>query len=268
MKKLIMIGVYGLLILGGAAGGTWFLRQRDLDAQAAKDAEDVEVSSLDRVVDVTQPLPPEESKDLPVAVRPGEMSVEEIVRYGLGLKAREAAIREREDALRRTETQHRLVLADIEGEQKEVEGLLAQARDQRKASEALLTQANQQKMESQKLLDEAEMKKVESEKMMKQMETRAKDNEKAGASAAMDNKQVDREANIKNKVELVQGMAPETASAVLREWSNNGKMDEAVEVLSKLEARKASSILDAMNDEKLVSELLAKFDDMKRTIRK
>ena len=124
MKKMMMIGIYGLVILGASAGGTWFLRQKDIEAQQAE-ADKVEpmpdsIADLAAPVDVTKPLEdpkdaPKE-KELPVAVRPEEMSVEEIVRYGLGLRKREAAIHEREEALRRTETQHRLVLADIDGD--------------------------------------------------------------------------------------------------------------------------------------------------------
>ncbi|MCA9049084.1 MAG: hypothetical protein KDA89_10180, partial [Planctomycetaceae bacterium] len=139
MKKMIILGVYGLAILGVSAGGTWYLRSQEAARKLADETKPEEltpsVGDLSAPVDVTTPPLPEREQELPVAVRPGEMSVEEIVRYGLGLKTREAAIRQREEALQQTESRHRLVLADISGEQQEIEGLVAQARDQRLATE-------------------------------------------------------------------------------------------------------------------------------------
>lgn len=266
MKKMVMIGIYGLLILGASAGGTWFLRQRDLATQMAEqnqsETSDTPVSDLSAHVDVTQPLPPQqEEEELPVAVRPGEMSVEEIVRYGLGLKAREAAIRQREEALRRTETQHRLVLADIDGEQKEIEGLLTQARDQRVASEQILGKAQMQRVEAEKVLKELEDKKQKMEL------ERQKTSGKQGTTAKVGETEVNRDANIKELVSVIAGVSPEVASGIIRDFSNDGKMDLAVEILAKLEERLAAKILDAMNDPELVKEIAGKFLDLKRPVK-
>jgi len=264
MKKLLMIGIYGLLILGLSAGGTLYLRQQEAAKEtAAKQTPDAlpeSAADLTAEVDVTQPLPPSNDVELPVAVRPGEMSVEEIVKYGLGLKDREAAIRKREEALRRTETQHRMVLADITGEQREVEGLVAQARDQRMAAEQFAAQAQKERLKSAALLKE-----VEERKQKIEMER-----QKAGSKPSADpgsNMEVNREANVKEMVAVFEGMSPESASAVIKQYANGGKMEMAVEILAKMEERKASSILDAIKDEKLNSELLAKFLELKKPIR-
>ena len=264
MKKLLMIGIYGLLILGISAGGTLYLRQQEkAKEQAEKDTlEPLPESAADLTaeVDVTQPLPPPKDQELPVAVRPGEMSVEEIVKYGLGLKDREAAIRKREDALRRTETQHRMVLAEIEGEQREVLGLVAQAKEQRMASEQFLAEAQKERAKSANLLKDVEglKKKLEIER------------QKAGSKPSADpgsNMEVNRESNVKEMVAVVEGMSPENASGVIKNYANSGKMDMAVDILAKMEERKASGILDAIKDEKLNSELLAKFLELKKPIR-
>ncbi len=88
MKKMLMFGLYGLLILGASAGATWFLRSKDIAEQEAAsqptDPLTQSTAALAAPVDVTRPLPDATENVLPVAVRPGEMSVEEIVRYGLG----------------------------------------------------------------------------------------------------------------------------------------------------------------------------------------
>ncbi len=267
MKKLMMIGIYGLLILGVSAGGTWYLRQQDkAKEQVDKDTLDPlpeSASDLTAPVDVTQPLPPPKDQELPVAVRPGEMSVEEIVKYGLGLKDREAAIRKREESLRRTETQHRMVLADIAGEQREIEGLVAQAKDQRMAAEQFLAQSTKERARSESILKE-----VEERKQKMELER-----QKSGTKPSADpgsNMEVNRESNVKEMVAVVEGMDPDSASAMIKNFSNSGKMELAVEVLAKMEERKASAILSALTEnkeEKLSSELLEKFLELKKPIR-
>ena len=262
MKKMMMIGLYGLVILGASAAGTWYLRQRDLAAQAAEDAKpdplQESAAELKEPVNITQPLQEQKNRDLPVAVRPGKMSVEEIVRYGLGLKDREAAIRDREEALRRTETQHRLVLADIDGEQKEIDGMLAQARNQRVAAEQLLAKAQKERLASEQLLKDLEDRK---KKMEIEKERSAA---KSGGSTA--DSEVDREANLKELVSIVQGMSSENAARVLKNYVNDGNMEMAVQILAKLEERTASQIMDSLTqeDDKLGGELLAKVMDMKK----
>lgn len=259
MKKMLMIGIYGLLILGVSAGGTWYLRQQDLaEQQAAENETDPlpdSVGDLAEKVDVTNPLKPVEepkNREIPVAVRPEEMSVEEIVRYGLGLKQRESAIHEREEALRRTEAQHRLVLADISGEQQEIEGLLAQAKGQREAAQQLLQQAQQQKQASEQLLKDVEdqQKKLSTERE----KAAAKGTKLAGDTV------VDEAANVKKLVEMVAAMSPEGGAKAIRDMANDGNSEQAVSVLTSIEPRTASAIMESLqaSDEKLSQELVTK----------
>ncbi len=62
--------------------------------------------------------------------------------------------------------------------------------------------------------------------------------------------------------EWVEGMSPEKAAEYLRELSNDGKMETAIRVLSNLDGRKASKILDAMSDPKLVVQLTERFKEL------
>ncbi len=250
MKKMVGLLLYGLAIFGVAAGGAWMLKSRQVanaPEQVTSNAPDPDdVAALFPQPDpLLQPEVDPKDDMLPVAVRPEAMSVEEIVRYGLGLKNREASIGKREDALQRAEMQHRLVLADIEGEQKQIEGLLAQARDQKNAAEQLLQQAAD------------ERKRLEAERTQAEQ----KQDASTGPAAVRD---ADLQANIKAMTEIVQGMAPDSAGGILKEWANNGKTDRAVQVLFNLEERKAAAILDAVKDEQLVGELLEKFTELQR----
>jgi len=257
MKKMLMLGLYGTLILGISAGGTWFLRNNDIakieSANEPTDPLTQSTAALASPVDVTRPLSNEAENDLPVAVRPGEMSVEEIVRYGLGLKAREAVIRQREESLQRTEAQHRLVLADIDGEQQEIKGLVAQARDQRIASEQLLAQAQQERIKSE------DVRKQLDEQKQKQEVEREKAARTPASTGSADDTEVDLEANVKKLSAVVAGLSPEVSAGMMREFANDGKIDLAVKILAELEDRDASKILDAMDDGQLVNELVEKF---------
>lgn len=249
MKKMIGLGLYGLVLMGLSAGGAWLVRSKQIEdtAAALAQAKAEEEAINPKPVLMTDPLTdPTDSSDemLPVAVRPEAMTVEEIVQYGMGMKSREEAIRSREEALERAEFQQRLVLADIEGEQKEIEGLLVQARDQKSAAEELL-----KRLAAQKQAMDAERLKMEA------------------TNAAAPNPSTanpDAEANLKGITEVLQGMDPENSAKVLKEFANNGQMDTAVQMLSKLEQRNAASILDAMDDEKLVSEFLEEYYKLKR----
>ena len=66
--------------------------------------------------------------------------------------------------------------------------------------------------------------------------------------------------NLKELTEMFEGMSPEVAAGTIRELSANGETDMVVDVLVQLEQRKASAILDAIADEKLVSEFLVKIN--------
>ena len=248
MKKPLGLALYGLVIFGVSAGGAWMMKSKQAAELQSEQGSEEPVDEVDALFQKPDPLlvPEADPSDdmLPVAVRPQEMSVEEIVSYGLGLKNREEALRKREESLLRAESQHRLVLADIEGEQKEIEGLLAQAQDQRKAADELLQRISTQKAE----LDAAQ-------------QAAAQQSANGTSDAVVDE---DKQANMKDLTEVIQSMTPEGASDLMREFANNGEMDTAVQILANLEERKAASILDAMQDKTLVGEMVQKFTELKR----
>lgn len=66
--------------------------------------------------------------------------------------------------------------------------------------------------------------------------------------------------NLKELTEMFEGMSPEVAASTIKELSAKGETDMVVDVLVQLEQRKASAILDAIADEKLVSEFLVKIN--------
>ena len=195
------------------------------------------------------PTAPAESSDLPVAARPKPMSVEEIIRYGKGIKQRAEQLDKRESQLAEQESQLRLVLADVQGEQKEIDGLRTQIRDQIGTVETLLEQLDlKRSQQSEDLKRTAEQTKL--------LEGQQKD---------VDSLQRD---NIKRMSAWFQNMEPAKAATFLKELSNEGKTDMAVQLLSNFEEREASKILAELDDPSLMVELVESFKKLTRAEKK
>ena len=192
---------------------------------------------------------PVQSSDLPVAARPKPMSVEEIIRYGKGIKQRAEHLDKREAQLAEQESQHRLVLADVQGEQKEIDGLRTQIRDQIGTVESLLEQLNVKRS-----LQTEEQKRAEEQTKLRE-----------GQQKDVDSMQSD---NIKRMSAWFQNMEPAKAANYLKELSNDGKTDMAVQLLSNFEEREASKILAELDDPSLMVELIENFKKLKRTEKK
>lgn len=189
MKKLLGLGLYGLVLFGVSAGVGITLHSKtasheDATAEAlhgkrpassgasAKASGHVTGSKTGHLTGNHAPDPHQigtaataldrqqmpTDRPLPVAVRPTPMTVEEIVRYGLGLKAKDEAIRRREDSLARLETQQQIAMSDIESEKTEIVSLFAKASGQREATETLLqtVTATQQSVTAEKTAMDAE----------------------------------------------------------------------------------------------------------------
>ncbi len=237
-----------------------------------------------------------QDEQLPVAVRSTPMSVEEIVRMGLSLKSRDEIVRKREESLRETESHQRLVLSDIASAQQEVENLLAQAHDQRAASEELLARLTKQQatLETERQNLAAEKQQIKTER--DEFDSTKLQIEKDRTQLALDQQvlqadqkrlirdraellntgpaiavtpveppvdEASRIKNLKETTEMFEGMSPEMAAKTIKVLSTGGATDMIVDVLTSLEQRKASAILDAISDETLVSEFLLKINSRK-----
>ena len=74
-----------------------------------------------------------------------------------------------------------------------------------------------------------------------------------------------RKQNLKELTEMFEGMSPEMAAKSIKVLSTSGETDMIVDVLTSLEQRKASAILDAISDEQLVSDFLMKINSRRNT---
>jgi hypothetical protein len=287
MKNILLLGLVGGVVFGASAGASWFIQQKKHAAGAdvaenehhgdehgakahAKEKPVVhEESGHDAKHDdhstasaSTHATPHEQglSKSaadqlkplehaLPGSIRPRPVSVEELLRYSLGLKSREAAIDGKEKNLERRQAQVNIALTDIQGEQHELDGLRRQVKDQITAVDNLLTKLaeERQAFQADKSKAEEEMKKYDSVK---------KDDDVAQRD------------NVKRMSAWFQGMEPEKAAGVLKSLANEGKMELAVQLLANFEEREASKVLAAIDDTQLTVELAEAFRTFKRAPKK
>lgn len=184
---------------------------------------------------------------MPIPIRPREMSVEELLRYGMGIKEREAQVKQQEELLQKRRVQHQLAQADIEGERKEIDGLRIQVADQLKQAEKLIEKLKD--VRTQFLQDQTDaadqMKQIKHERV------------------EIDEEHMD---NTKRLSQWIQSMESEKAAEVLKSMANDGEeqVEIAVQILRNLEEREAAKILSAIDDPKLVQLLIEKFRNLKR----
>lgn len=251
MTRLLGLAMFGVVVFGASAAASWLIRIRDLPAEETTPVPAPVVTAN------ADPPPPAEADAtpgsgagvLPVAVRPRNMSVEELLRFGMGLNAREAAVVKREQALAQQESRLKLVFADIEGEQKEIDGLRELVRDELATANELIAR-----------IDEAR-----SQLVSKRDEVQEEIDEIKQSQIEID---AQHEDNVKRLSEWMMSMEPEKAAEVLREMANDGKTDMAVRILANFEEREAAKVLSALDDAKLVQEFVEQFRNLKRPEKK
>jgi flagellar motility protein MotE (MotC chaperone) len=196
-----------------------------------------------------------QEESIPTAIRPDSMSVEEIVRYGMGLKERDEAVRVREAGIERREEQQQMILSDILSEQKELEGLHAQARDQRLAVEQLLkdiaAQKSQLDADRKKLEDDRKNLDLEKARLEGSTSTGKRTNPITLTAA-------DRTVNAKLAASTISGMPPQEAAQTLETYYNESQDGpaDAVEILLQVDEKKRSPILAAVSDTTMRVDIL------------
>jgi len=286
MKNILMLGLVAGVVFGASAGASWFLQQKKHAAGAGVAATDSHGDGHGAAAGETSKAPAEPSAPdaghdshsapptataatgshgppaksavdqlkplehaLPGSIRPRPVSVEELLRYSLGLKSREAAIDGKEKNLERRQAQVNIALTDIQGEQHELDGLRRQVKDQIAAVDNLLVRLAE---ERQAFAAE----KARADEELKKYDTVKKEDDVAQRD------------NVKRMSAWFQGMEAEKAAGVLKSLVNEGKTDLAVQLLANFEEREASKVLAALDDTTLTVELAEAFQTFKRAPKK
>jgi flagellar motility protein MotE (MotC chaperone) len=245
MKTVLMLLV-GVLLFAASAGVSWYLHRGTAPHESQKpETSAPAVAAAGGPADrAAQPVSPR-ADDLPVAARPREMSVEELVRYSMGLKTREESLRVREEELNRQRDRQKLALADLQAEQQGLTALLATIRTQHEAAQELWQRAAQEREQ------------LAAERQAAEAEEQTRANSRVSIES-------DQRDNVKRLSDWIQAMDPVEAADVLREFANDGNLDLGVQILSNLEERDAAEILSSLRDPKLVGQFVESFRNMKR----
>ncbi|MEZ6113631.1 MAG: hypothetical protein R3C99_21860 [Pirellulaceae bacterium] len=246
MKKLVLYGVVGLMLFGASFAGSWMMQPKVEPEE--KDPMASDMPELDLTADALESeatAADQGNGELPVAVRPRPINPEEIVRYGLTIRNREEAIKQREEALERERMQLQLVVEDIRTEQRELEAIQGEIQSKVNAAEKLITEIANQR---QQFTDERTDAQDELDKIKK---------------AQIEYKSLEAD-NLKRMSAWFQNMDPAKAAELLREMSNNGQMTMVVQLLGNFEEREAAKILAEMEDKNLVTQLAEQYRGLKR----
>lgn len=244
MFKSFLISMFAILLftLGGAAA--WFYVQM---VEEESPDEDSIVQPLQAVGGEADPVPRLDVLGnggvLPAVVRGPALDADEMFRLSTATKAKQQQLLEYDEQLREHKRRIKAADADTKTAQREVEGTLKEIRNLMDATESLLSETQQtiaelqkERIETQRKTDD--LKKVEGE---------------AGAGVKRD---------VKNFAEYLQSMPPEDAAQTIKEMTNDGKMDFAIQLLRNIEVRNVSKILAEIKDPALVAELATRYPEV------
>ncbi len=168
-------------------------------------------------------------------------------------------------SLAMNETDLQLKRKDLDVERTKLDGdrnkLTADSEKLGKDREKWVTEVVRMNEERQKLKTDQEQ--LAAERLIYEQDKRLLASTPGATTSPSPNKAPDVAAtkqNLKALTEMFEGMNAETAASTIKELAATDQIDMVVDVLVQLEQRKASAILDAIADEKLVSEFLIKIN--------
>jgi flagellar motility protein MotE (MotC chaperone) len=228
MGRMVM---YGGLVIGSfalAAGGSWFMSQKEEDK-----TEQTEGEAEEGVEQLGEQTPEGTPQVLPSAVPPKSMSAEDMIRIAAVMKDREDAIKRREAELESDERRLKLVLMDIEAEQQETDGFLMQVRGTLDTTTGILNQIIE--AETRPAPIEPEKKEEPEDEMQLPDAVKIK--------------------SIKKVATMYQAMDPAAAAKQLAEMADDGDVEQVVWIVSQFDEKKAGKMLEVMADPKLAIEI-------------
>lgn len=246
VKTLITVVMCAALFAAGLAA-SWLLQQSPVAKQlgislpASPDATTPAEGSGGEEQE-KQPLPTE----LPLPVRDRQaLSAAEIFRFGETYRNQQKVLQEQQEQLRRERHRIQLVYEDIRGVQRELDGFQSQLEDTLQQAQELLQKIHQQRHQLQQTRQEVhdDLEQVKNQQTVFEQ---------------------DEMANLKKMAEWFQAMEPEKAAEILVQYSNDGKLDTAVKLLSQVEERNVAKILSAIEDPALGYQLSEKYLTLKR----
>lgn len=227
--------IYGLLVVGSfglAAGGSWYLSKPD---EATEEQTDEKTEGAEEAEDGKSVEKPEADPDAPAqdpqpsAMQPRGSTAEDLVRIGVIMSKREQELAKREAELNKIAERQKLIMLDIDAEQRVTDGILSQMRGTLDSSQQVLRQIAEKKVELE---------------AMQPAEGEA--DETADGAATTQLAPEAQAKNIKNLAEMYKNFEPGRAATILTSMANEGATDQVVKLVNQLDKKKAAQVLDSM----------------------
>ena len=247
MYKVALSSLFAVFLFALGAVGAWYFQQQAAQRNGSASpllATDAPENAASKPSTGATARDRSEA-EMPIPVHAKSMSAEELFRYGAMNRASLESLRQREESVRKEELRLQLVQQDIEGQKREVEGILTQTQHALEAAEQLLAQIQQQRQT------------LASEQQQRQQELEAIQRVNTVPDA-------DKQANIKKMAELLGKMSETDAAEVIKNLVDKGSTDYVLQLLDNIEQRDAAKILDALGSPDLVADLTEGYRELKR----
>jgi flagellar motility protein MotE (MotC chaperone) len=246
MKYLIML-VAGAALFGASAAVSMVLRPKPVEELAEDGAAENEARTEEAAHEQTAELTPTSHSAIDLAEIPENgLAAVTVLRLSESIRKREQQLIEREKQITEQERRLKFMIDDLQRERTEISALMEQAENKAAEARSFLEAARQAGATTP-------------------VNTTADGEQPATAPGNQLRELPENEKqNLKTVAEWLKGMPPETAAQSIRELSNEGKMEMAVQLLSFLEDRDAANILSALDDTTLFTQLADRFRDMPR----
>lgn len=251
--RMILYLFLGAMLFAGAATGSMLLARSQMQEQPVQDeptAPQPEEQLVRRPLGETRrnpldyPSGPPNSEpraaELPISVRTAQISASEAFRLAESVRSEREALDKRWEAVEQREARIQLLYGDLQGQQREFEGLLKQIQDSMDALAEIERGVQEQR--------------VKLEEQQREIDQKQKQLTSAEAKHS-----VGEAENAKTIAKWISEMEPESAAEQLKQLVDDGKMELAIQILSHLQEKQISKIFDAMPEKELVAVFIENY---------
>lgn len=218
MKNIVIILLSAILLFSISAGlSLWLNTPATPQKEQGKSARS---EGNKRRVEPDEPAPAPD----PV-VAPSAGPNEKTIQLHAVVEARARELDRREADLKKREQHMLLIMAEIRGEQKTLDGLRQQINDEKKALQSLRTSVEQAMADLDEKKKATQKAHTDLEKFRIPIEA-------------------EEEKNLKVLVEALESMTPENGARLIKQLADKGEMTTAVKVLAQLKGRNKAAIMD------------------------
>ena len=249
MKKLMIVGLTSVILFGLSGTASWYFQhQKQLEQQQAEHPEAGPHKLASAPLKPNQPPSPEGhpgGESSRVAARPiYTAKTDEFEKLNSEMRNRMTEVRETERQLTSRKQQLDLIQQDIRGERTAIDELRQQVKKELEAVQVALADLDRQK--SAMKADQGKLSKAS--EALKGQETR------------LEKDDLD---TLKKMAPIYNSMSAESVGKILKQYADTGKIDIAAKILSMMQGKQGSKVLDELKDPVLAAQLLEKVKSLR-----